>query len=129
MNLSIKNQNLVKSKWHAFSDHVGVQTIAYEFIVAQRSFVYRSNKVISASKEWETIVIPLSELEQPDWGNKMAFDVSDMNALSWQVSGMNNDSGSVATAYYEMLSKRMGYSSISGNAHSLRIFISRYEKR
>jgi len=90
----------------------GVQAISYQFKGNEHSFILHSDnvkdfafyqKVIPASKEWTTVIIPLTSLRQPKWGKKVSFNEQEMNALCWQVIGTSNDSGKVAIDDVQLL--------------------------
>lgn len=90
----------------------GVTAVSYEFKGAAHSFMYRSNqikdyayyqKLVPASTEWTTVTIPMSALEQPNWGVHQAFSEAGLNALAWQVVGSTKDSGEVSISNVRFL--------------------------
>lgn len=83
----------------------GVQAIAYDFKGSEHSFIFLADnikdyanylKVIPASNDWTTVIIPIAALRQPNWGQKVRFSAEDLNGFSWQIDGKSNDSGKVA---------------------------------
>jgi len=82
-----------------------IKGVAYEFKGSKHSFIYRTSSVkdnafyqinIPACKDWTTIIIPCSELSQPDWGKATTFNEQDVTGLSWQIVGKTHDTGKVA---------------------------------
>ncbi|MDB5272846.1 MAG: peptidase family [Chitinophagaceae bacterium] len=83
----------------------GAQAIAYQFKGGQHTFIYNTKdildyacyqKKIPASEDWITVVIPFSDLTQPEWGTKEKLNATEVNSLVWQITGKTGDGGVVS---------------------------------
>lgn len=81
------------------------KAVAYKFKGGQHIFSLQFQhvvdyahyqKVINASEQWTTVVIPFDQLKQPSWGRPEEFLLEELKGLLWQVSGNTLDSGQVS---------------------------------
>ncbi len=81
-----------------------IKAIAYDFKGSSHNLIYELEdvtdyahykKAVPASKEWTTVIIPFTELQQPGWGKKVEFSANDLSALDWMVMGQTGDSGTI----------------------------------
>ncbi len=82
-------------------DSANFKAIAYDFKGDEHTFMYRlttvkdyafHEKTINFSDDWQTVIIPFSELKQP-WGNPVPFNKNLVETLQWQVVSYSNDTG------------------------------------
>lgn len=50
---------------------------------------------IPASAEWKLISVPFTKLSQNSWGEKVPFDITSINGISWQITGKDSDSSTI----------------------------------
>ena len=79
--------------------------IAYDYKGPSHLFLFNTNDVkdnnhfkkeVASSKDWTTVMIPLSELKQaPGVGKQIPFNPDELNGLEWLVQGITGDTGSL----------------------------------
>lgn len=83
----------------------GMKAISYQFKGNAHTLILKTANIkdycyynisIPASTIWTTVSIPISELRQPSWGQKVSLDINTFAGLSWQVSGNTNDTGMIS---------------------------------
>ncbi len=52
-------------------------------------------KTVPESDTWQEVKVPFSGLEQPSWGDSVAFDPTDVKNISWEINNGDGDSGNV----------------------------------
>jgi peptidoglycan/xylan/chitin deacetylase (PgdA/CDA1 family) len=91
-----------------------IKGIAYDYIGSRHTLVYalasvkdyaHYQKVIPRSDEWKTIIIPISELKQPNWGKPVEFSPALVQALQWMISGKTGDTGRLCIDNIRLLRK------------------------
>ncbi len=79
-----------------------VQGIRYKYKGAAHSLIYKTSNVkdycffqkdLSASEDWTTIILILSDFSQPSWGQKVPFSAASLSALEWQIKGNSGNKG------------------------------------
>ncbi len=79
--------------------------VAYDFKGPDHTFLFNTTdvkdnnyfrKMIPASKEWTTVLIPLTDLQQAqNIGKQIAFNPDALNGLEWMIQGKSGDTGSL----------------------------------
>ena len=62
-----------------------------------KDYAYHTMQIPTASTNWTTVDVPTSELEQESWGVKVPFNLSQIDAFTWEVKdGLSTKTGSLA---------------------------------
>lgn len=81
-----------------------IMYVAYDYKGSGHSFMFRTSDIkdfcyykkdLPASTEWQSVLIPLTDLTQPSWGKKANFTPTELNGLQWFVQGKNNETGNL----------------------------------
>jgi hypothetical protein len=79
--------------------------VAYDFKGPEHTFLFNTSdvkdynyfkKLVPASKEWTTVLIPLTDLQQAqNIGKPITFNPDALNGLEWLIQGKSGDTGSL----------------------------------
>ena len=62
-----------------------------------KDFAYHTMQIPNASTTWATVDVPTSELAQESWGVKVPFNLSQIDAFTWEVKdGLSAKTGSLS---------------------------------
>jgi len=92
-----------------------IKGVAYDYKGSGHYFIFQTStikdyahyrRMVPASEEWKTMIIPISELRQPNsWGKPVEFDPTMIEAFQWLMLGVTGDSNTISIDNVRFLRK------------------------